>query len=419
MQYGFQSILQPDEPWSVSEVTARIKDVLESDDALADVRVAGEISNLSRPASGHLYFTLKDEASQLRCVMWRSYAARLARLPQNGDAVIARGRIGVYERDGAYQLYVEALVGRGIGDLNAEFERLKLRLQAEGLFDAARKRRLPPFPRVLGVVTSPSGAALQDILNVLRRRYPLVEVLLSPTLVQGEEAPEQIVRAIQRLNALDVCDVILVARGGGSLEELWAFNDERVVRAVAASRAPVVSGVGHEIDYTLTDFAADVRAPTPSAAAEIITPDINELRLQIDGLSVTMSDLMKAHLADARVQLNALQRALRLLNPANQLARRRERLSYLRARLASAQAHLLSLARLRFDGLRTRLESVGPAATLARGYAIVRRADGQVVRSVSDVTTGDVLKVMVADGEFGARVDGEPAGHQAGRRTAA
>jgi len=417
MQYNFQSILQHNEPWKVSELTARIRDVLESDGALADVRVAGEVSNLSRPASGHLYFTLKDEASQLRCVMWRSHAVRLGQLLQNGAAVIARGRIGVYERDGVYQLYVEALMRQGIGDLNAEFERLKLRLQAEGLFDAARKRQLPYLPRVLGVVTSPSGAAWQDILNVLRRRYPLVEVLLSPTLVQGEEAPEQIVRAIERLNALGTCDVILVARGGGSLEELWAFNDERVVRAIAGSRAPVVSGVGHEIDYTLADFAADVRAPTPSAAAEIIAPDINELRLQVDGLGIAMTDLMKARLADAQTQLNALHRALRLLNLANQLARQRERLNDLRARLASAPAHLLSLSRLRFDGLRARLESVGPAATLARGYAIVRRADGRVVRSVGDVATGDSLQVMVADGEFNARVESARADHKDGRRT--
>jgi len=417
MQYNFQSILQHNEPWKVSELTARIRDVLESDGALADVRVAGEVSNLSRPASGHLYFTLKDEASQLRCVMWRSHAVRLGQSLQNGAAVIARGRIGVYERDGVYQLYVEALMRQGIGDLNAEFERLKLRLQAEGLFDAARKRQLPYLPRVLGVVTSPSGAAWQDILNVLRRRYPLVEVLLSPTLVQGEEAPEQIVRAIERLNALGTCDVILVARGGGSLEELWAFNDERVVRAIAGSRAPVVSGVGHEIDYTLADFAADVRAPTPSAAAEIIAPDINELRLQVDGLGIAMTDLMKARLADAQTQLNALHRALRLLNPANQLARQRERLNDLRARLASAPAHLLSLSRLRFDGLRARLESVGPAATLARGYAIVRRADGRVVRSVGDVATGDSLQVMVADGEFNARVESARADHKDGRRT--
>jgi len=204
MQYAFQSLLRAPEPLSVSELTAHVKEIIACDDLLADVRVAGEVSNLSRPASGHLYFTLKDEGAQLRCVMWRSHAARLSRPPRNGDAVIVRGRVDVYERDGVYQLYVEALVGQGIGDLNAEFERLKQKLQAEGLFDLARKRPLPRFPRALGIVTSPTGAALQDVLNVLRRRYPLIEVYLSPTLVQGEEAPDQIVHAIRRLNDLDL-----------------------------------------------------------------------------------------------------------------------------------------------------------------------------------------------------------------------
>jgi len=408
MQYAFQSLLRTPEPLSVSEVTARVKEVIACDDLLADVRVAGEVSNLSRPASGHLYFTLKDEGAQLRCVMWRSYAARLSRLPHNGDAVIARGRIDVYERDGVYQLYVEALVGQGIGDLNAEFERLKQKLQAEGLFDAARKRPLPRFPRALGIVTSPTGAALQDILNVLRRRYPLLEVYLSPTLVQGEDAPEQIVRAIQRLNDAGCCDVILVARGGGSLEELWAFNDERVVRAIAASPTPVVSGIGHEIDYTLADFAADVRAPTPSAAAEIITPDINDLRLQVDAMSLTLTETMQARLTRARASLSTLQRALRLLSPFNQLARQRERLDEARTRLAAALAHRLAVLRLRLDGLRARLEGVGPLATLARGYAIVRDADGCIVRSVRAVQRGARLQITVADGSFDAQaLDGQ------------
>ncbi len=408
MQYAFQSLLRTPEPLSVSEVTARVKEVIACDDLLADVRVAGEVSNLSRPASGHLYFTLKDEGAQLRCVMWRSYAARLSRLPRNGDAVIARGRIDVYERDGVYQLYVEALVGQGIGDLNAEFERLKQKLQAEGLFDAARKRPLPRFPRALGIVTSPTGAALQDILNVLRRRYPLLEVYLSPTLVQGEDAPEQIVRAIQRLNDAGCCDVILVARGGGSLEELWAFNDERVVRAIAASPTPVVSGIGHEIDYTLADFAADVRAPTPSAAAEIITPDINDLRLQVDAMSLTLTETMQARLTRARASLSTLQRALRLLSPFNQLARQRERLDEARTRLAAALAHRLAVLRLRLDGLRARLEGVGPLATLARGYAIVRDADGRIVRSVRAVQRGARLQITVADGSFDAQaLDGQ------------
>jgi len=403
----FQSLLFSNEPLSVSEVTERIKALLEEDDELADVRVAGEISNLSRPASGHLYFTLKDERAQIRCVMWRSAAVRLRRLPANGDAVVARGRISVYERDGQYQLYADSLVASGVGDLYQEFERLKAKLDAEGLFDAARKRALPAFPRVLGVVTSPTGAAFQDILNVLRRRWPLIEVALAPTLVQGEEAPPQIVRAIRALNdPAQGCDVILVARGGGSLEELWAFNDEQVARAIAGSRAPVVTGIGHEVDFTLADFAADVRAPTPSAAAEIITPDIVELRQSVDALSAMLDEAMQARIDAARADLETLRRALRMLSPLGQLTRSRERVAELRLRCDAALAGRLVLWRAQLDGLRGRLESVSPTATLARGYAIVQRdRDGAVVRSVGDVAAGDALTVRVADGAFGAQTN--------------
>lgn len=401
----FQSVLFTNEPLSVSEVTERVKALLESDEELADVRVAGEISNLSRPASGHVYFTLKDAGAQIRCVMWRSAAVRLRRLPANGDAVIARGHISVYERDGQYQLYVDSLAAAGLGDLYQEFERLKAKLEAEGLFDAARKRPLPAFPRVLGVVTSPTGAAFQDILNVLRRRFPLIEVVLAPALVQGDEAPPQIAQAIQTLNDPALrCDVILVARGGGSLEELWAFNDERVARAIAGSRVPVVSGVGHEVDFTLADFAADVRAPTPSAAAEIITPDIVELRQSVDALSAELNEAMQAHIDAARADLETLRRALRMLSPLGQLTRSREQVQALRARLDAAVTSRLGLWRAQLDGLRGRLQAVGPEATLARGYAIVQRdRDGAVVRSAGDVAAGDALTVRVADGAFGAR----------------
>ncbi len=401
----FQSVLFTNEPLSVSEVTERIKALLEEDETLADVRVAGEISNLSRPASGHVYFTLKDAGAQIRCVMWRSAAARLRRLPANGDAVIARGHISVYERDGQYQLYADSLAAAGVGDLYQEFERLKAKLEAEGLFDTARKRALPAFPCVLGVVTSPTGAAFQDILNVLRRRFPLIEVVLAPTLVQGEEAPPQIAQAIQTLNdpALG-CDVILVARGGGSLEELWAFNDERVVRAIAGSRVPVVSGVGHEVDFTLADFAADVRAPTPSAAAEMITPDIVELRQSMDVLSAELDKAMQARIDTARADLETLRRALRMLSPISQLTRSRQQIGELRARLDTALAGRLRLWRAQLDGLYGRLRAVGPAATLARGYAIVRRdRDGALVHSVGDVAAGEALTVQVADGAFRVR----------------
>ena len=401
----FQSLLFTNEPLSVSEVTERIKALLEEDEELADVRVAGEISNLSRPASGHVYFTLKDAGAQIRCVMWRSAVLRLRRLPVNGDAVVARGHVSVYERDGQYQLYVDSLAASGLGGLYQEFERLKAKLEAEGLFDAARKRPLPAFPRVLGVVTSPTGAAFQDILNVLRRRFPLIEVALAPTLVQGDEAPPQIARAIELLNNPALrCDVILVARGGGSLEELWAFNDERVARAIAGSRVPMVSGVGHEVDFTLADFAADVRAPTPSAAAEIITPDIVELRQSVDALSAALDEAMQARIDAARADLETLRRALRMLSPLGQLTRSRERVAELRLRVDAALAGRLGLWRAQLDGLRGRLEAVSPQATLARGYAIVQcDRDGAVVRSVNDVAAGDALTVRVADGAFGAQ----------------
>ncbi len=401
MNRGFQSTLfsQNDDALSVSDVTSLVKALIEGEEQLQDVRIQGEVSNLSRPASGHIYFTLKDAKSQIKCAMWKSSAMRMRSVPRDGEEVIARGRVGVYEASGAYQFYVESMMPVGAGDLNAEFERLKLKLQAEGLFDPERKRELPIAPRVLGVVTSASAAAFQDILNVLSRRYPVVEVLLSPTQVQGDDAPPQIVRAIQRLQGL--CDVILVARGGGSMEDLWVFNDERVVRAVAASSVPVVSGVGHEIDFTLTDFAADVRAPTPSAAAEMITPDIVDLRQRADAYGAVIEQLMLARLNDARSSLTELLRALRLLSPSQQVAQMRQNTAQLRQRLHASLAQRAVIERARLNGLSGRLAALGPEATLARGYAIVRRADGRVVRSTADSASGDALRVRVNDGEFG------------------
>ena len=402
----FQSMLFSQEPLTVSALTTHVKALLETDELLADLRVTGEIGNLSRPTSGHLYFTLKDAGAQVKCVMWRSSVARMRFVPRSGDAVVARGRIGVYERDGAYQLYVDSMTTAGLGDLFAEFERLKQALEAEGLFATERKRALPKFPRVLGVVTSPTGAAFQDILNVLKRRCAMIRVILAPTLVQGEDAPNQIVRAIQALNATGECDVILVARGGGSLEELWAFNDERVVRAVVASSVPVVSGVGHETDFTLCDFAADLRAPTPSAAAEIITPDVADLRQNVDVLLATLDQALLDQVDESRAALESLRRALRLSSPRIQVINARQRVSEWQTRLTGALVGRLELQREQLRGLNGRLEAVSPLSTLARGYAIVRREkDGQVVRSVNEVQPGDGLRIRVSDGEFAATVE--------------
>lgn len=412
--HGFQPFLfqRDDEPLSVSDLNAHVKALLDDDEVLADVRVKGEISNFKRHTSGHVYFSLKDGASALRCVMWRTAAARLRTLPRDGEQAVARGRVSVYERDGAYQLYVESLVAVGVGDLYAQFELLKQKLAAEGLFDESRKRTLPQFPRVLGVVTSPTGAALQDVLNVLRRRYPLIDIALAPAQVQGADAPASIVRALRALTRQSgdlAPDVILVARGGGSAEDLWPFNDERVVRAIAACPVPVVSGVGHEIDFTLADFAADVRAATPSAAAELITPDTDELRQQVDGAALWLSQSGAGRLADARERLAALDRALRALSPASRLLAERARLADVRARLNAAARGTLALRIARLDGLAGRLRAFDPQATLTRGYAIVTREDdGGVVRSVSDANPGRALRVRVADGEFGANVDSTP-----------
>ncbi len=390
-------------PWTVSALTQHIQQVLADDAALQDVWLTGEVSNFTRSAAGHLYFTLKDANATLSCVMWRAAAERLAWQPKQGAAALAHGHIAVYPSQGRYQLYVDHLQPVGLGDLHARFEELRDRLKAEGLFDAARKKPLPPFPRVLGVVTSPQAAALRDVLNILRRRYPPVRVLLAPTLVQGETAPPQIVAALRALDARDDVDVILLVRGGGSLEELWAFNDEAVARAIAACRHPVVSGVGHETDFTIADFVADQRAPTPSAAAELSVPDQAELRERISAWVRHLKQSMDRRLNQARRALDQQQRALQRLSPQARVASHRQQVDDLTRRATRALSHSLKLHRSALDGLEARLDALSPLATLERGYAIVRRADsGAVVRSLAQVQAGDALAIRVHDGEFRA-----------------
>ncbi len=396
---------QPALPYTVSQLTGYIRRLLEEDAELQDVWVEGEVSNFRRYTSGHCYFTLKDAGAELSCVLWRSIANGLDYLPADGDAVLAHGRVGVYETRGVYQLYVDALRPAGVGDLYRQFERLKARLEAEGLFAPERKRPLPPFPRRIGVVTSPDGAALRDILHVLGRRYPLVEVLLAPTRVQGTEAPAEIRAALAALNARDDVDLIIVARGGGSLEELWAFNDEGVARAIAGSRIPVISGVGHETDFTIADFAADVRAPTPSAAAEMAVPDRMELQAALEKLRRRLVVAMEKRVERQRWALAEQQRALKHLAPDVRIATARQRVDDLLLRAGDHLLHRLALRRERLSGLVARLESLSPLATLERGYAIVRHAEtGQIVRRVGDVASGDPLQVRVQDGTFEARV---------------
>jgi exodeoxyribonuclease VII large subunit len=394
--------------WTVSALTQHIKDLLDFDPELQDVWLTGEVSNVSRASSGHLYFTLKDAGAAIGCVMWRSAAQVLTWRPELGAAALAHGRISVYPARGSYQFYVDRLEPAGLGDLHARFEQLRERLRAEGLFEAERKRPLPAFPRVLGIVTSPQAAALRDVLNVLRRRYPLVQVLLAPTLVQGDQAPAQIVAALRALDAREDVDLILLVRGGGSLEELWAFNDEQVARAITGCRHPVVTGVGHETDFTIADFVADLRAPTPSAAAELAVPDQAELRQRIGTWSLRLERNLAQQVGQARQALDEKQRALQHLSPQARIDVHRQQVDDLTRRAARTLTYVLGLRRSGLQGLEARLATLGPLATLERGYAIVRRQDSDaVVRSVAQVDPGDGLSVRVRDGEFGATVAGE------------
>lgn len=392
--------------WSVSELTRYIRQLLESDYRLQEIWVSGEASNVSLPASGHLYFSLQDAAATLRCVMWRSQVALQTHLPKDGETFEVFGRIGVYEAGGQYQLYAEVLRPAGEGLRYQEFMERKARLETEGLFDAERKRPLPEWPRTIGVVTSPTGAALRDVLHVLQRRFPLVQVLLAPTAVQGPEAAGGVASALEALNQHGGSDVILVVRGGGSVEDLWTFNEEAVVRAVAASSIPVVTGIGHETDLILADFAADVRAPTPSAAAEVVTPDREALLHSLARLRADLLGLFQDQIGARQEALAVLQARLRQASPRAHIENARQRVDEFWRRAHAAIRHDLIVSRRTLDGLAHTLQAVGPAAVLSRGYAIVTQArDGAIVRSVSQVDPGDPLHVRVQDGSFGARVE--------------
>ncbi len=390
---------------TVTQLLSQIKTLIEREQTLRNVWLQGEVSNFVRAASGHCYFTLKDERAVLACVMWKQDAQRLGRLPQNGQQVLVHGYVSVYESQGKMQFYADALELAGVGRLYQEFEALKAKLATEGLFDAERKRPLPAWPQRIGVVTSPRAAALRDILRTLALRYPAVQVLLAPSAVQGVEAPGQIVAAIELLNAwnagVEPIDVIIVARGGGSIEELWAFNDEQVARAIAASPVPVVSGVGHETDLTLADFAADLRAPTPTGAAAAAVPDRLDLASQVAALRGRLALAMSQQLASQRQQLGHSQRLLARLSPHTQIAGRRQQVDDLSLAMQRQMRHRLALHRVELDGQRARLANLDPQAVLQRGYAIVYQQPGaRVVTSVQAVTAGVELRIVVADGEF-------------------
>jgi exodeoxyribonuclease VII large subunit len=392
------------EVWKVSELTGYIKEMFEIDFRLRDLDVTGEISNFTRARSGHMYFTIKDEEAQLKCVMWRTSAQRLQFDPQDGDAVLVHGRVSVYETSGVYQLYADYMEPAGRGDLALAFERLKAKLAEEGLFDPGHKRPLPGFPKKIGLVTSADAAALRDILNVLQRRDPLVSVLLAPTLVQGEEAPSQIIQAIRWLDGRDDIDLIIVARGGGSIEDLWAFNDERVARAIFDARHPVISGVGHETDFTISDFVADLRAPTPSAAAELAVPDLSELPAVLDSTRARLLTILSNQIEQAGWRLQTQLRTLLFLNPVAQLNNYLQRVDTLQMRLEQGINRSLERAQSSLALAESQLNTVNPQATLKRGYAIVRQKEGRIVSSVTQVLEGDNLEIQVTDGSFDALV---------------
>lgn len=391
--------------WSVSDLNRHIRLLLESDYRLQDLWVAGEVSNLSHPASGHMYFTLKDNAASLRCVMWRSDIIHQTHIPQNGESIEVHGHISVYEIGGLYQLYADAIRPAGEGALFQKLLQIKARLESEGLFDPERKRPLPAWPKRIGVVTSPAAAALQDVINVLRRRYPMVELILSPTPVQGENAPKMIIDALERINRISQPDLILVVRGGGSMEDLWAFNDEAVVRSIAASPAPVVSGIGHETDLILADFAADYRAPTPSAAAEIATPDSAELRLDLKGTLQELKEAYSRCLQTLQACLETQLTSLKSASPQIQIINAHQHVDSLLQRAIVAIRHDLVLREAAVQAMTHTLNAVSPSAVLARGFAIVtHQHDGSIIRSVRQTAPGDSLQIRVSDGEFGVEV---------------
>ena len=387
--------------YSVSQVASYLKDVIERDALLQDLWVSGEVANLSRSGSGHSYFSLRDANGTLRCVMFRN--ARGSERLESGAAVIVHGRASIYLARGDLQLIVDIVQPEGVGELQLRLEQLKLKLENEGLFESSRKRTLPEFPRRVGVITSPTGAVWHDIQTVVARRYPLVELLLAPSPVQGEMAAPGIVEAFQAINEAPDVDVIVLARGGGSLEDLWAFNEEAVARAIYASRAPVVSAIGHETDVTIADLVADLRAPTPSAAAEMIVPDGRELVTRILTAQQALTSLTRAYLSTSADQLRGLEA---------RLDRTRPDLDTLRLRiddfLSIAMIHLehnLQVKTEQSRGVRQRLKSLSPQNTLERGYAIVQKGeDGDVISDASELDAGDAVSVTVSRGIFDAEV---------------
>ena len=390
---------------TVTQINEYIRAMMDGDRLLNQVAIKGEISNYKVYPSGHHYFTLKDEGGALRCVMFKGNTLRLRFRPENGMKVIALGKISVFPRDGAYQLYCTALSMDGIGELYVAFEQLKIKLQSQGLFDPAHKKPIPPYPGVIGIVTSSAGAAVHDMLRILHKRYPLTKVRLLPVRVQGAEAPGEIAAAIRYANYYRLADLLIVGRGGGSMEDLWAFNDEIVARAIYESSIPVISAVGHEPDVTISDFVADLRAATPSNAAELAVPDQDALRQILDGNMAAMVTAMEKRLQIARKHLKMLSESPALQGPQGYLEQRKTALQLLEKRLSAAQIQQISRNKHRYIGLTAKLDAMSPLKVLTRGYALVETEDHRLIRSTGDVQKDDRIVVSVSDGEILATVN--------------
>ena len=389
---------------SITQINEYIRTMMDSDSLLAGLAVRGEISNYKMYPSGHHYFTLKDEGGALKCVMFKGSAMRLRFRPENGMKVIAMGKISVYPRDGAYQLYCSSLVLDGIGDLYAAFEQLKAKLAAQGLFDPAHKKPIPQYPGVIGIITSAAGAAVHDMLRILNKRYPLTQVRLLPVRVQGVEAPGEIAAAIGYANFYKLADLLIVGRGGGSIEDLWAFNDERVAHAIYQSEIPVISAVGHEPDVTIADFVADLRAATPSNASELAVPDQDALRQTLDTMSGVMSNLLTRQLKSARGQLMMLSQSPSLTSPDQYIVQRRKTLELQKGRVFTAQTRLIHSHKQRFIGATAKLDAMSPLKVLTRGYAMAQNEVGDLVRSVKQIKAGDTMQISFGDGSAAVTV---------------
>lgn len=394
----------PQQVLSISQINEYIRALMDTDRLLAGVAVCGEISNYKVYPSGHHYFTLKDENAALKCVMFRSSALKLKFRPENGMRVIAMGKISVYPRDGAYQLYCTAMAADGLGDLYAAFEQLKIKLAGKGLFNPEHKKQLPKYPGTIGIITSSAGAVVHDILRILRKRYPLAKVYLLPVRVQGAEAPNEISAAIRYANAYRLADLLIVGRGGGSIEDLWAFNDEQVAHAIFDSQIPIISAVGHEPDVTIADFVADLRASTPSNAAELAVPDQDALRQSLDAMSAAMVAALHQRVQNAKKQLNMLSASPALQSPDVYIQQRRKALEMLNNSLVYSENQVIHKYKQRFLTATAKLDAMSPLKVLTRGYAMAQKTGGDVIRSVHQVSGGEDIQILVSDGVVEAQV---------------